>query len=100
MDACENMPVMTNQPPKSTEPGHKAWLKKLDRATAAHEKTRQALDGLVADARGAGVSLTLISEHTPYSREWVRRIATRIMEERSGKPADSSAPSEPADDAS
>lgn len=85
MDACENMPVMTNQPTKPTEPDHKAWLKKLDRATAAHEKTRQALDGLVADARSAGVSLTLISEHTPYSREWVRRIAARIADERGNK---------------
>lgn len=59
------------------------WLRQLDRATAAHEKTRQRLDQLVADARAAGVSLTAISEHTPYSREWVRTIAARVQAARS-----------------
>jgi hypothetical protein len=59
------------------------WLRQLDRASAAHEKTRQRLDALVADAREAGVSLTAISEHTPYSREWVRTIAARIQAARS-----------------
>ncbi|MER8004793.1 hypothetical protein [Streptomyces sp. NPDC094149] len=58
------------------------WLRKLDRATAAHEKTRQRLDELVADARQAGVPLTAISEHTPYSREWVRNIAARVQAAR------------------
>ncbi|WNI15237.1 hypothetical protein [Actinacidiphila sp. ITFR-21] len=58
------------------------WLRKLDKASAAHEKTRKALDELLADARQAGLPLTAISEHTPYSREWVRRIATRIASER------------------
>lgn len=54
------------------------WLRQLDRATAAHEKTRRQLDELVAGAREAGLSLTMISEHSPYSREWVRRIAERV----------------------
>jgi len=67
------------------------WLRQLDRATAAHEKTRQRLDQLVADAREAGVSLTAISEHTPYSREWVRTIAARIQAARNNEDA---APSE------
>ncbi|MDG9701692.1 hypothetical protein [Streptomyces sp. DH37] len=58
------------------------WLRKLDRATAAHEKTRRQLDQLVADAREAGVPLTAISEHTPYSREWARRIAARVTAAR------------------
>jgi hypothetical protein len=61
------------------------WLRRLDRATAAHEKTRQRLDDLVADAREAGVSLTAISEHTPYSREWVRTIAARVQAARSAE---------------
>lgn len=55
-----------------------AWLAKLDRATKAHEKARTVLDELVADARAAGVPLTTIAKHTPYSREWARRIADRI----------------------
>ena len=67
------------------------WLRQLDRATAAHEKTRQRLDNLVADARAAGVSLTAISEHTPYSREWVRNIAARVQAARA---AESNTPSE------
>lgn len=67
------------------------WLRQLDRAAVAHEKTRQRLDSLVADARQAGVSLTAISEHTPYSREWVRTIAARIQAARSTEDA---APSE------
>ena len=63
------------------------WLRQLDRASAAHEKTRQRLDELVADAREAGVSLTAISEHTPYSREWVRTIAARIQAARTTEDA-------------
>lgn len=71
--------------PESVEKAR--WLRKLDRATAAHEKTRQRLDKLVADARQAGVSLTAISEHTPYSREWVRQIAARANASRTDAPA-------------
>lgn len=54
------------------------WLRKLERATAAHEKTRTALDELIADARAGGVPLTTIAKHTPYSREWARQIADKI----------------------
>ncbi|MEV4043123.1 MULTISPECIES: hypothetical protein [Streptomyces] len=73
---------MTTKTPKPSETDLRSWTKKLDRATAAHEKTRDALDNLVADARTAGVSLTVISDHTPYSREWARRIAARVLAER------------------
>lgn len=59
------------------------WLRKLDRATTAHKKTRAALDALVADARKAGVPLMTVAKHTPYTREWARRIADRIDAERS-----------------
>lgn len=79
----------TTQTLKGTQEAR--WLRQLDRATAAHEKTRQRLDELVADAREAGVSLTAISEHTPYSREWVRTIAARIQASRTTEDA---APSE------
>lgn len=65
------------------------WLRQLDRASVAHEKTRQRLDELVADAREAGVSLTAISEHTPYSREWVRTIAARVQAARTAEDAPS-----------
>lgn len=58
------------------------WLRKLDRATTSHERTRVALDELVADARAAGVPLMTIAKHTPYSREWARQIADRIDAER------------------
>jgi hypothetical protein len=59
-----------------------SWLRKLDKATAAHEKTRQRLEATIADARNAGIPLTAISEHTPYSREWVRKITARVNAER------------------
>jgi hypothetical protein len=59
-----------------------AHIRKLDRATAAHEKTRTALDNAIAEARTAGLPLTTISEHTPYSREWARKIAKRVDAER------------------
>lgn len=68
---------MTSQPPKPSEADRKALVKRLDRATAAHEKTRRTLDDLVAEARAAGLSLTEISAHSPYSREWVRKIASQ-----------------------
>lgn len=72
---------MTPRPDPETEA---AWLTKLDRATKAHEKARTALDELVADARAAGVPLMTIAKHTPYSREWARKIADRIDNEREG----------------
>lgn len=64
-----------------------AQIRKLDRLTTAHEKARRALDEGVADARTAGLPLTTISEHTPYSREWARRIADQIDEQRGAEPA-------------
>lgn len=75
----ENIQGMT---PKSDDQNRAAWLRRLDRATAAHERSRHALDELIADARKAGVPLVRIAEHTPYSREWARKIADRIDEER------------------
>ncbi|MCX4703880.1 hypothetical protein [Streptomyces sp. NBC_01373] len=59
-----------------------AHTRKLDRATAAHEKTRRTLDEAIADARADGLPLTTIAEHTPYSREWARKIANRVDAER------------------
>ncbi|MFJ8927614.1 hypothetical protein ACIRLA_13660 [Streptomyces sp. NPDC102364] len=58
------------------------WLRKLERATTAHEKARRALDEVIADARTAGVPLMTIAKHTPYSREWARRIADRVDADR------------------
>ena len=37
----------------------------------------------MTDARAAGVPLTSIAEHSPYSREWARKIAERVAAERS-----------------
>jgi len=73
---------MTPETPRLSDTERTRWLRRLDKATAAHEKTRQQLDDLVADARSAGVSLTAISEHTPYSREWARQIASRVVATR------------------
>ncbi|MFE9286692.1 hypothetical protein [Streptomyces olivaceus] len=75
---------MTPRPDPQTEA---AWLRKLDRATTAHEKARVTLDELVADARAAGVPLMTIAKHTPYSREWARKIADRIDKERAARKA-------------
>lgn len=55
-----------------------AHIRKLDRATTAHKKTRDALDEAVADARSAGLPLTVIAKHTPYSREWARKMADKV----------------------
>lgn len=63
------------------------WLRKLDRATAAHERTRTTLDELITDARAAGVPLMTIAKHTPYSREWARQIADRVEAARSAPAA-------------
>lgn len=87
------MQDMTENPPILKGAEEARWLRKLDRVTAAHEKTRQRLDETLADARQAGVTLTAISEHTPYSREWARRIAARIWSTRAENRADTS-PSE------
>lgn len=77
---------MTGTPTRLDERDRQPWLRKLDRATAAHEASRRKLDELVADARAAGVPLTAIEEHTPYSREWARRIADRVDAERAETP--------------
>jgi hypothetical protein len=58
------------------------WLRDLREASDFHAATRRQLDELVAEARAAGVPLTAISEHTPYSREWARKIADQIDAER------------------
>lgn len=76
---------MTGTTSKLDERERQPWLRKLDRATAAHEATRRKLDELVADARAAGVPLTAIAEHTPYSREWARRIADQIEASRTAQ---------------
>lgn len=76
---------MTGTPTRLDERDRQPWLRKLDRATAAHEATRRKLDELVADARAAGVPLTSIEEHSPYSREWARRIADKVDAERASE---------------
>lgn len=77
--ARETIWDMTPRPDPHAEA---AWLRKLDRATASHEKARASLEELIADARTAGVPLMTIAKHTPYSREWARKIADRIDRER------------------
>lgn len=74
----ETMQSMTLTPPGTAAD----WLRHLDRATTAHEKTRKSLEIVIADARQADVPLTTIAKHTPWSREWCRKIADRIDAER------------------
>lgn len=70
------------------------WLRKLDRATTAHERARASLEELIADARAAGVPLMTIAKHTPYSREWARKIADRVDAERESGEAEPGSASE------
>jgi hypothetical protein len=51
-------------------------------AAELHRRRRSELEDVIAEARRAGVPLTIISEHTPFSREWIRRIADRVDRER------------------
>lgn len=55
----------------------------VSEAAEDHRARRAELEAVIADARAAGVPLTDISEHTPFSREWIRRIADRVHRERS-----------------
>lgn len=50
-------------------------LASLRDASGEFESTRSELHEVIASARAAELSLTEIAEHSPYSREWVRRIA-------------------------
>lgn len=59
-----------------------AALRKVDRAAAAHEKTRHRLEEAVAEARELGCSLTIVSEHARYSREWVRKATARFHDQQ------------------
>lgn len=80
---------MTPKPPP-TELA--AWLRRLDTATTKHAATRAALEELIADARAAGVPLMTIAEHTPYSREWARKIADEVDRQRASTGSDDSLP--------
>lgn len=82
---------MTPSSPKTPQSERAQWLRRLDRATAAYEKSRKALDSVIADARQAGTPVTTIAEHTPYSREWARKIADRVDAERAAAPSESPA---------
>lgn len=75
---------MTPKPPQKEMA---TWLRRLDKASAAHERSRDELEDLIADARAAGVPLVTITEHVPYSREWARKIADRIDEKRAAEAA-------------
>lgn len=78
-------PKATPCPPPLAVDGIDAQQRALDlvaEAGADHRAKRAELEIVIAEARRAGLSLTLISEHTPFSREWVRRIADRVDRER------------------
>jgi hypothetical protein len=75
------MQDMAAKTPTPITPEMTAALRKVDRAAAAHAKTRKRLEEAVAEARHAGCSLTVVSEHARYSREWVRKATARIADE-------------------
>lgn len=79
-DAVERQPWATRGSRGSMlRPEEKArWLAKVRAASEAYVKSRVQLDELIAEARSAGVPLSAIACHTPYSREWARRIADRV----------------------
>ncbi len=77
---------MAAKTPTPTTAQKAAALRKVDRAAAAHEKTRQLLEEAVAEARDLGHSLTVVSEHARYSREWVRKATARINGEQGAAP--------------
>lgn len=68
--------------PRLSSADQQRWRDDLDGASKDHMAARTELEALIAACRRAGISLTLISEHTPFSREWVRRIADRVDKER------------------
>lgn len=80
------MQDMAANSPTPTTAQMAAVLRKVDRAAAAHEKTRQRLEEAVAEARAFGCSLTVVSEHARYSREWVRKATARINGEQGTAP--------------
>ncbi|MEU7032700.1 hypothetical protein ABZ958_03315 [Streptomyces sp. NPDC046237] len=63
--------------PRRIDTRHPSTLRKLDRAAAAHAKTRQALEEAICEAREDGFPLTTVAEHSGFSREWVRKITAR-----------------------
>lgn len=76
------MQDMAAKTPTPTTAQMAAVLRKVDRAAAAHEKTRHRLEEAVAEARDIGYSLTVVAEHARYSREWVRKATARINSEQ------------------
>jgi hypothetical protein len=46
-----------------------------------HRTKRAELEQTIAEARRAGCSLTLISEHVPFSREWIRQMVEKADQE-------------------
>jgi hypothetical protein len=89
-DLADPHEIISGMTPRPDPEIEAAWLRKLDRATTTHEKARATLEGLIADARAAGVPLMTIAKHTPYSREWARKIADRVDKERAAGTEESS----------
>ncbi|MDH6224330.1 GIY-YIG nuclease family protein [Streptomyces sp. MJP52] len=71
-------------PRRTPSPADKQkMLDLISEAAALHRMKREELETAIAEARAVGVPLTAISQHTPFSREWVRRIADRVDREKS-----------------
>lgn len=75
---------MTPKPPPKEMA---AWLRRLEAGSAKHKAAKDALSELIADARNAGVPLTTIEKHVPYSREWARKLADEVDAKRAAAPA-------------
>ncbi|MGW2048606.1 GIY-YIG nuclease family protein [Streptomyces sp. NPDC001858] len=71
------------KPPRLSldSPRAQELLRLVDEAAAEHRMRRAQLEQTIAEARRAGCSLTLISEHVPFSREWIRRTADKVDRE-------------------
>jgi len=73
----------TQQPPDDPLPDDLGeWLRRIDAATSDHIRTRALLDGVIADARAAGVPVRMIDARSPYGYGEARRAADRVDAER------------------
>jgi len=73
-------PEAPRDDPLPVDLGH--WLRRIDDAASDHIRTRTVLDGVIADARAAGVPIWAIDARSPYDHGLARRIADRVDSER------------------
>lgn len=81
VEALQPVPALPSPRPALDEAEAQRLLDLVAEAAELHRTKRAELEQTIAEARRAGCSLTLISEHVPFSREWIRRIADKADRE-------------------